>query len=35
MGRAENAGKRSLGYADAGAYALGFIFTKIAESLSD
>ncbi|GHV90845.1 dihydroxyacetone kinase [Spirochaetia bacterium] len=33
MGRAENAGKRSLGYPDAGAHALGFIFTELAESL--
>jgi dihydroxyacetone kinase len=33
MGRAENAGKRSLGYPDAGAYALGVIFTELAGSL--
>jgi dihydroxyacetone kinase len=33
MGRAENAGKRSLGYPDAGAHALGLIFTELAESL--
>jgi dihydroxyacetone kinase len=33
MGRAENAGKRSLGYPDAGAHALGVIFTELAESL--
>jgi dihydroxyacetone kinase len=30
MGRAENAGKRSLGYPDAGAHALGIIFTELA-----
>ena len=30
MGRAENAGERSLGYPDAGAYALGVIFTELA-----
>ncbi|WP_010253861.1 dihydroxyacetone kinase subunit DhaK [Treponema primitia] len=33
MGRAENAGERSLGYPDAGAYALGLIFTEIAKSV--
>jgi dihydroxyacetone kinase len=33
MGRAENAGKRSLGYPDAGAHALGVIFTELARSL--
>jgi dihydroxyacetone kinase len=33
MGRAENAGERSLGYPDAGAYALGVIFTEIAKSV--
>jgi dihydroxyacetone kinase len=33
MGRAENAGKRSLGYPDAGAHALGVIFTELAKSL--
>lgn len=34
MGRASNVGNRSLGYPDAGAYALGFIFTEIANSIS-
>jgi dihydroxyacetone kinase len=33
MGRAENAGERSLGYPDAGAYALGVIFTELAKSV--
>ncbi len=33
MGRAGNVGERSLGHPDAGAYALGVIFTEIAESL--
>ncbi|MDR2588359.1 MAG: dihydroxyacetone kinase subunit DhaK [Spirochaetales bacterium] len=33
MGRAENAGERSLGYPDAGAYALGVIFTELARSV--
>ena len=33
MGRAGNVGERSLGYPDAGAYALGVIFTEIARSL--
>jgi dihydroxyacetone kinase len=33
MGRAENAGERSLGYPDAGAYALGVIFTEIASTV--
>lgn len=33
MGRAGTVGDRSLGYPDAGAYALGVIFTDIAESL--
>jgi triose/dihydroxyacetone kinase / FAD-AMP lyase (cyclizing) len=33
MGRACNVGERSLGYPDAGAYALGVIFTEIAQSL--
>jgi dihydroxyacetone kinase len=33
MGRAENVGKRSLGYPDAGAHALGVIFTELAKSL--
>ena len=31
MGRAGTVGERSLGYPDAGAYALGVIFTEIAE----
>ncbi|EJS51819.1 hypothetical protein ICG_04475 [Bacillus cereus BAG1X1-3] len=33
MGRAGTVGKRSLGYPDAGALALGVIFTEIAGSL--
>jgi len=33
MGRAGTVGERSLGYPDAGAHALGFIFTKISESI--
>ncbi|WP_411501165.1 dihydroxyacetone kinase subunit DhaK [Bacillus thuringiensis] len=33
MGRAGTVGERSLGYPDAGAYALGVIFTEIAGSL--
>ena len=33
LGRAENAGERSLGYPDAGAYALGVIFTEIARAV--
>jgi len=33
MGRAENAGERSLGFPDAGAYALGVIFTELAKSI--
>ncbi|MFP7168617.1 dihydroxyacetone kinase subunit DhaK [Terribacillus sp. 7520-G] len=33
MGRAGTVGERSLGYPDAGAHALGVIFTKLAESL--
>lgn len=35
MGRAGTVGQRSLGYADAGAYALGVIFTHLCESVSD
>ena len=31
MGRAGTVGERSLGYPDAGAYALGVIFTEIAD----
>ena len=34
MGRAEHAGERTLGYPDAGAYALGIIFTEIAKRVS-
>ena len=33
MGRAGTVGKRSLGYPDAGAYALGVIFTEISDFL--
>jgi dihydroxyacetone kinase len=33
LGRAENAGERSLGYPDAGAYALGVIFSEIMKTL--
>jgi dihydroxyacetone kinase len=33
MGRAGNVGERSLGWPDAGAHALGIIFTSIAQSL--
>lgn len=33
MGRAGTVGERSIGYPDAGAYALGVIFTEIAKSL--
>ncbi|MMZ68235.1 PTS-dependent dihydroxyacetone kinase, ADP-binding subunit DhaL [compost metagenome] len=33
MGRAGNVGERSLGYPDAGAYALGVIFKALSESL--
>ncbi|AUD24530.1 DAK2 domain-containing protein [Bacillus cereus group sp. BC251] len=33
MGRAGTIGERSLGYPDAGAHALGVIFTEIAGSL--
>ena len=33
MGRAGTVGKRSIGYPDAGAFALGVIFSKIADSL--
>jgi dihydroxyacetone kinase len=33
MGRAEHAGERSLGYPDAGAYALGVIFTELAKAI--
>ncbi|NLL76084.1 MAG: dihydroxyacetone kinase subunit DhaK [Clostridiales bacterium] len=34
MGRAGTVGERSLGHPDAGAYALGVIFTEIAENVS-
>ncbi|MEI8201340.1 MAG: dihydroxyacetone kinase subunit DhaK [Eubacteriales bacterium] len=33
MGRAGNVGERSLGHPDAGAYALGVIFTEIAQAM--
>ncbi|MCL1992634.1 MAG: dihydroxyacetone kinase subunit DhaK [Spirochaetes bacterium] len=33
LGRAENAGERSLGHPDAGAHALGVIFTRLAEAV--
>ncbi|WP_412097909.1 DAK2 domain-containing protein [Bacillus mycoides] len=33
MGRAGTVGERSLGYPDAGAHAIGVIFTEIAGSL--
>ena len=33
MGRAGTVGERSLGYPDAGAYALGVIFTMLADVL--
>lgn len=35
MGRAGTVGKRSLGYPDAGAYALGKIFTHLSECVAD
>ena len=35
MGRAGVVGERSLGYPDAGAYALGVIFREIAERMKD
>lgn len=35
MGRAGTVGERSLGYPDAGAYALGVIFTEITEALAN
>ncbi len=35
MGRAGTVGHRSIGYPDAGAYALGYIFTELGESLCD
>ena len=34
MGRAGTVGDRSIGYPDAGAFALGVIFTEIADSLN-
>jgi triose/dihydroxyacetone kinase / FAD-AMP lyase (cyclizing) len=34
MGRAGTVGERSLGHPDAGAYALGVIFTELSESLT-
>ena len=33
MGRAGAVGERSIGYPDAGAHALGVIFTELAQSL--
>ena len=33
MGRAGTVGERSIGYPDAGAYALGVIFTQIAKRI--
>jgi len=33
MGRAGTAGERSIGYPDAGAYALGVIFTELAKTI--
>ena len=33
MGRAGTVGERSIGYPDAGAYALGVIFTEITNAL--
>lgn len=33
MGRAGTVGERSIGYPDAGAYALGFVFTELAQKL--
>lgn len=35
MGRAGTVGERSLGYPDAGAYALGVIFTELAKGISN
>lgn len=35
MGRAGTVGERSLGYPDAGAFALGIIFTELAKSLTE
>lgn len=34
MGRAGTVGERSIGYPDAGAYALGVIFTELTDSLN-
>lgn len=34
MGRAGTVGERSIGYPDAGAYALGVIFTELTNSLN-
>ncbi|GIP45685.1 dihydroxyacetone kinase [Paenibacillus sp. J45TS6] len=33
MGRAGTVGERSIGYPDAGAYAIGFIFTELSEAM--
>ncbi|MGL5244417.1 MAG: DAK2 domain-containing protein, partial [Sarcina sp.] len=35
MGRAGTVGERSIGYPDAGAYALGIIFTEITKGLNE
>ena len=35
MGRAGTVGERSIGYPDAGAYALGVIFTEIADAITE
>lgn len=35
MGRAGTVGERSIGYPDAGAYALGFVFTEMAGTISE
>ena len=35
MGRAGTVGDRSIGYPDAGAYALGVIFTELSNNVSE
>ena len=35
MGRAGTVGERSIGYPDAGAYALGVIFTELSDSVTE
>ena len=35
MGRAGTVGDRSIGYPDAGAYALGVIFTELSEAVTE